>query len=62
MKQIVVKAEINQLLQPIPASSEQFIRGGALNETVTTNTDESAEAPTIAIHGYVKIKKLNSGG
>jgi len=62
MKQIDVNVEISQLLQSIPESSQQFLRGGMLNEINTTNANESTGTPTIAIHGYVKIKKLNSGG
>lgn len=56
MKHTQSTANINQLLQPLSETAQQFINGGNLTEA------DSARTTEIATHGYIKIKKLNSGG
>lgn len=62
MKRSKFKIDLNQLLHDLPESTQQVIRGGTSIEANEADSTETAQTPVIGTHGYIKIKKLNSGG
>lgn len=53
---------MKQLLHDLPETSQEVIRGGTFDEAYEADSTETAASPTIAVGGYIKIKKLNTGG
>lgn len=53
---------MNQLLYDLPETAQEVIRGGTFNEANEADSTESIATPTIGVGGYIRIKKLNSGG
>ncbi|MBD3884730.1 hypothetical protein IFO70_23620 [Phormidium tenue FACHB-886] len=62
MKRSKSEVNINPLLHDLPETTQQFIRGGTSIEANEGNSTETAQTPVIGGHGYIKIKKLDSGG
>lgn len=62
MKHSKSEVNINQLLHDLPETTQQVIRGGTFSEANEADSTETAGTPTVGVHGYVKIKKLNTGG
>ncbi|MBM0745258.1 hypothetical protein JOY44_27690 (plasmid) [Phormidium sp. CLA17] len=62
MKQSKSEVNLNQLLRDLPESTQQVIRGGTFIEANEVDSTEAAGTPVIAVGGYIRIKKLNSGG